>query len=285
MTFDDQFPELPEMHDAVLVLAFEGWNDAGEAATGAIDHLLEVWDAEWLGELDPEEYYDFQVNRPEATFDEAGQRQIVFPTTRLFLLKPPANGRSLLVMRGLEPNIKWRSFTQDVLAVLRELDVRLVITLGAMLAETPHTRPIPVTCSATTDALNAKYGYEPSKYEGPTGIVGVIASACAAAEIPVVSLWAAVPHYYAQPPSPKGTLALISSLEDVLDISIPVGDLPEESHAWESDVDELAQDNEDVLGYVQQLESTHDAKTPADATSGDDIAKEFERFLRRQGNQ
>ncbi len=285
MTIDEQFPALPETQNAVLVLAFEGWNDAGEAATGAIDHLLEVWDAEWLGELDPEEYYDFQVNRPEATFDDAGQRQIVFPTTRLFLLKPPANGRSIIVMRGLEPNIRWRSFTQDVLSVMRELDIELVITLGAMLAETPHTRPIPVTASASSDTLNAKFGFVVSKYEGPTGIVGVIGSACAAAEIPVVSLWAAVPHYYSQPPSPKGTLALITALEDVLDISIPVGDLPEEAHAWESDVDELAEDNEDVLGYVQQLETSHDAQTPADATSGDDIAREFERFLRRQGNQ
>ena len=284
MTFDEMFPQLPETQDAVLVLAFEGWNDAGEAATGAIDHLLEVWDAEWLGELDPEEYYDFQVNRPEATFDDDGRRQIVFPTTRLFLVKPPHVTRSLLVMRGLEPNNRWRSFTEDVLAVFRELDVRLVVSLGAMLAETPHTRPIPVNAAATTDALNARYGFEPSKYEGPTGIVGVIAAACAAADIPVVSLWAAVPHYYSQPPSPKGTLALINALENVLDVSIPIGDLPEEAHAWESDVDELAADNDEVLGYVQQLESTHDAQTP-DSTSGDDIAREFERYLRRQGNQ
>lgn len=284
MTFDEAFPRLPELHDAVLVLAFEGWNDAGEAASGALDHLLEVWDADWLGELDPEEYYDFTVNRPEATFDEEGKRQVVFPTTRLFHVKPPQAGRSIVVMDGLEPNIRWRAFTEDVLGIIRELDVTLVVTLGAMLAETPHTRPIPVNATASTPALNAKFGFEPSRYEGPTGIVGVISGACSAAGIPVVSLWAAVPHYYAQPPSPKGTLALIAALENVLDMSIPVGDLPEEAHAWEADVDELASDNDEVRGYVQQLEASHDAETP-DSTSGESIAREFERYLRRQGNQ
>ncbi len=283
MTFDETFPELPELHDAVLVLAFEGWNDAGEAATGAIDHLLEVWDSQWLGELDPEEYYDFQVNRPEATFDESGARHVVFPATRLFLVKAPHSTRSIVVMRGPEPNNKWRGFTEEIMAILRELDITLVVTLGSMLAETPHTRPIPVNGSANNAALNNKFGFEPSRYEGPTGIVGVITGACAAADIPAVSLWAAVPHYFPQPPSPKGTLALIVALENVLDISIPVGDLPEEAHAWETDVDELAAENDDIMGYVRQLETSHDAETP-DTTSGESIAREFERYLRRQGN-
>ncbi len=283
MTFDEAFPELPELHNAVLVLAFEGWNDAGEAATGAIDHLLEIWDSQWLGELDPEEYYDFQVNRPEASFDESGARHVVFPATRLFLVKAPHSERSLVVMRGPEPNNKWRSFTEEVMAILRELDITLVITLGSMLAETPHTRAIPVNGSTSTSALNTKFGFEPSRYEGPTGIIGVITAACAAAEIRAVSLWAAVPHYFPQPPSPKGTLALLAALENVLDISIPVGDLPEEAHAWETDVDELAEENDDIRGYVRQLEATHDAETP-DATSGESIAREFERYLRRQNN-
>ncbi len=284
MTFDEAFPKLPELTDAVLILAFEGWNDAGEAATGAIDHLLEVWDSEWLGELDPEEFYDFQVNRPEATFDEDGGRQIVFPTTRLFLLKPPNSSRSLVALRGPEPNNRWRGFTEEILSIIRELDISLVITLGSMLAETPHSRPIPVNGTGSSAALNTKHGFEPSRYEGPTGIIGVITAACTAVEIPVVSLWAAVPHYFPQPPSPKGTLALITALENVLDLSIPVGDLPEEAHAWEADVDELADENDDIRGYVQQLESAHDAQTP-EATSGESIAREFERYLRRQGNE
>lgn len=279
--FDEVFPNLPELHDPVLVLAFEGWNDAGEAATGAIDHLLEIWDSEILGEMDPEEYYDFSVHRPEATFDDDGVRQIVFPTTRLFLAKPEKAPRSIVLMRGVEPNNRWRGFTEDVMSILRELDIQLVVTLGAMLAETPHTRPIPVHTSTNNDGLRATYACEPSRYEGPTGIVGVLAAACDAAEIPALSLWAAVPHYYAQPPSPKGTLALITQLEDILDTEITVGDLPEESHAWEADVDELAADNEEVTGYVAQLESSHDAESPENA-SGDAIAREFERYLRRR---
>lgn len=279
--FDEAFPNLPELHDPVLVLAFEGWNDAGEAATGVIDHMLEIWDSEILGEMDPEEYYDFSVHRPEATFDEAGTRQIVFPTTRLFLARPDSAGRSIVLMRGVEPNNRWRGFTEDVMGIIRELDVQFVITLGAMLAETPHTRPIPVHTSAASSELRARFDCEPSQYEGPTGIVGVIAAACDAAAVPVLSLWAAVPHYYSQPPSPKGTLALVTRLEEILDIEISIGDLPEEAHAWEADVDELASDNDEVTGYVAQLESSHDAESPENA-SGDAIAQEFERYLRRR---
>lgn len=281
MTFDEVFPNLPELHDPVLVLAFEGWNDAGEAATGVIDHMLEIWDSEILGEMDPEDFYDFSVHRPEATFDDDGMRQIVFPTTRLFLAKPEKSPRSIVLMRGVEPNNRWRGFTEEVMGILRELDIQLVVTLGAMLAETPHTRPIPVHTSAVNPAVCAKFDCKPARYEGPTGIVGVITAACDAAEIPVVSLWAAVPHYYAQPPSPKGTLALVTHLEDILDIEISIGDLPEEAHAWEADVDELASDNDEVTGYVAQLESSHDAEAPEHA-SGDEIAREFERYLRRR---
>lgn len=282
MTFEEM--RLPETHDAVLVLAFEGWNDAAEAATGAIDHLLEVWDGEELGAIDPEEFYDFQVNRPESVIDEEGNRQIIFPSTRVFELQPPGVSRTFLVMRGIEPNNRWRSFTEEVLGILRELDVRLVVTLGAMLAETPHTRPIPVNATGSSDVVNARFGLEASRYEGPTGIIGVLAAACAAAEIPVVSLWAAMPHYYAQPPSPKGTLAIIAQLEEILDVRIPVAELPEEAHAWETDVDELAEANDEVMGYVRQLEATHDAQAP-DPASGESIAREFERYLRRQSNE
>ncbi len=281
MTFDEM--RLPETRDAVLIMAFEGWNDAGEAATGALDHLLEVWDGEELGAIDPEEYYDFQVNRPESVIDDEGNRQIIFPSTRVFELQPPGSNRSILVMHGIEPNNRWRGFTEEVLGILRELDVRLVVMLGAMLAETPHTRPIPVNATGSSPAVNTRFGLEASRYEGPTGIIGVLAAACAAADIPVVSLWAAMPHYYAQPPSPKGTLALISQLEDILDVRIPVAELPEEAHAWEADVDELAEANDEVMGYVRQLEATHDAETP-DPASGESIAREFERYLRRQGN-
>lgn len=281
MSFSDMFPALPELHDPVLLVAFEGWNDAGEAATGAADHLLEVWGADWLGEIEPDAYYDFSVHRPEATFDEHGHRQIVFPTTRLFRVTSAPGRRDILVLRGIEPNNRWGQFTEDLIDMIRETDVRMVITLGAMLAETPHTRPVPVHTASAHPELMARLGCSPSTYEGPTGIIGVLTGACDLLAIPTVSLWAAVPHYYAQPPNPKGSLALITALEDVLDLEIPVGDLPEEAHAWETDVDELAADNDEVTGYVQQLETTHDASTPQE-TSGDEIAREFERYLRRR---
>ncbi len=281
MTYDEM--RLPDTRDAVLVVAFEGWNDAGDAATAAVEHLEDVWSAEVIGELDPEDYYDFQVNRPESVIDEDGVRQVVFPTTRVFETHPTGTDRSIIVMRGIEPNNRWRSFTEELLGIMRELDVRLVVTLGAMLAETPHTRPIPVNATGSSEVVNRRFGLEPSRYEGPTGIIGVLGAACAAADIPVVSLWAAMPHYAAQPPSPKGSLALVSALEEVLDVRIPVADLPEEAHAWETDVDELADGNDELLAYVHQLEAVHDADTP-DPSSGESIAQEFERYLRRQGN-
>ena len=283
MSLDDKLANVPELSDPLLIIAFEGWNDAGEAATGAVDHLLEIWDADWIGDIDPEDYYDFQVNRPHVVFDEHGRRELTWPSTRLYLAKPEAAHRDVLIMRGIEPNNRWRSFTAEVLGVLRELDVQLVITLGAMLAETPHTRPVPVNCTATTEELRTKFGFEPSRYEGPTGILGVITAACAHADIPAISLWAAIPHYFSQPPSPKGSLAIVASLENVLDFEISVAELPEEAHVWETDVDELAADNDEVMTYVHQLEESHDAETP-ESTSGEHIAAEFERYLRRREN-
>lgn len=281
MSLEDILTRAPELHNPLLILAFEGWNDAGEAATGALDHLLEIWDADWIGDIDPEDYYDFQVNRPHVVFDEHERRELTWPTTRLYHARPEAAHRDVLILRGIEPNNRWRAFTTEVITIIREFDVQLVVTLGAMLAETPHTRPIPVNCTATTEELRTKYGFEPSRYEGPTGILGVITTACAHAEIPAVSLWAAIPHYFSQPPSPKGSLAIVAALENVLDFEVSVAELPEEAHVWETDVDELAADNEEVLTYVQQLEASHDAETP-EPTSGEDIAAEFERYLRRR---
>ena len=283
MSLDDIVARAPELNDPVLIVAFEGWNDAGEAATGAVDHLLEIWDATWLGDIDPEDYYDFQVNRPQVSLDEDGVRELVWPTTRVFYARPTSADRDVVIIRGIEPNNRWRAFTHELLTIIRDLDVKLVITLGAMLAETPHTRPIPVNCTATTEELRARYDFQPSRYEGPTGILGVLTTACMHADIPAVSLWAAIPHYFSQPPSPKGSLAIVAALENVLDFEISVAELPQEAHVWETDVDELAADNDEVLSYVHQLEESHDAETP-EPTSGEDIAAEFERYLRRRGN-
>jgi len=272
---------VPELVDPVLVAAFEGWNDAGDAATGALEHLEAVWGAEPVGELDPEEYYDFQVNRPQVSVGGDGHRHISWPTTRLTLARLPLPRRDVVLLRGIEPSMRWRTFCAEVLDVAADLGVETVVTLGALLADTPHTRPIPVTGTATDPVAAQRLGFEPSTYEGPTGIVGVLQSACERAGLPAVSLWAAVPHYVSQPPCPKATLALLRRVEDLLDIPVPLGDLVEESRAWERGVDELAEEDEEVSEYVRALEDARDTADLPEA-SGDAIAREFERYLKRR---
>jgi len=278
-----ELDDLPELVDPVMVAAFEGWNDAGDAASSAVAHLREVWTAEPLTELDPEEYYDYQVNRPQISLDEAGIRQITWPTTRFFVARLPLSARDVLLVQGIEPNMKWQQFTRELLGLAAELDIRMVVTLGALLSDTPHTRPVPVTGSCTDAALGARLGLEPSQYEGPTGIVGVLQDACTRFGIPSASFWAAVPHYVAQPPCPKATLALIRRVEDLLDMPVPLGDLVEDARAWEVGVDELASDDEEVAEYVKHLEEARDTADLPEA-SGEAIAREFERYLRRRAS-
>jgi len=278
-----EYDGFTELVDPVLVAAFEGWNDAGDAATGVITHLIEAWNAQPLAELDSEEYYDYQVNRPIVSVDDSGTRQITWPTTSLYVARLPESGRDVVLVHGIEPNMKWQHFTREILGLAVELDVRLVVTLGALLSDSPHTRPVPVTGSASNPALAAQLGMDQSKYEGPTGIVGVIQEACHRFEIDAVSLWAAVPHYVAQPPCPKASLALLARVEDVLDVPIPLGDLPEEARAWELGVDELAAEDDEVADYVKQLEEARDT-TDLPEASGEAIAREFERYLRRRGS-
>jgi len=194
----------------------------------------------------------------------------------------PLATRDVVLVHGIEPSTRWRSYVEDLLGAARDLGVEMVVTLGALLADTPHTRPVPVTGTSTDPAMAARLGYEPSRYEGPTGIVGVLQDACQSAAIPAVSLWAAVPHYVAQPPCPKATLALLSHIEDILDVPVPLGDLPEEARAWQDGVAELAAEDEEVAAYVQQLEDARDTVDLPEA-SGEAIAREFERFLRRRG--
>lgn len=278
-----ELEDLPELIDPVMVAAFEGWNDAGEAASGAIAHLREVWSAEPLTELDPEEYYDYQVNRPHISLDESGVRQLTWPTTRIFVARLPLTVRDIVLVQGIEPNMKWQQFTREILGLAAELDVRMVVTLGALLSDTPHTRPVPVTGTCTDAAMGAQLGLEPSQYEGPTGIVGVLQDACTRFGIPSASFWAAVPHYVAQPPCPKATLALIRRVEDLLDVPVPLGDLVEDARAWEVGVDELASDDEEIAEYVKHLEESRDTADLPEA-SGEAIAREFERYLRRRGS-
>lgn len=276
-----EFEEMPDLRNPLLICAFEGWNDAANSATGVIDHLLEVWDAELVGAIDPEEFYDFQVNRPLLTTNDAGMRGIVWPTTQVHVARPENSRRDVVLVRGIEPNMRWRQFCAEILAVADELGVTLVCTLGAMLAEVPHTRPIQVTGTATELDLDDRMRLEPSRYEGPTGIIGVFQDACARLDLPAVSFWAAVPHYLPQPPCPKATLALLAQVEDLMEISIPLHDLPEDSRAWDRGVAELIDDDEDLAEYVGSLEEFDDAADLPEA-SGEAIAREFERYLKRR---
>jgi predicted ATP-grasp superfamily ATP-dependent carboligase len=265
----------------VIIAAFEGWNDAGEAASGVINHLSLAWQATEVGAIDPEDYYDFQVTRPVTEVAEGRTERLVWPTTRLLAAKQEATDRDLLLLRGIEPNMRWRGFCSELVTVFSTLKIQLVVLLGALLADSPHTRPVPVATAASDPALAADLRADPVDYKGPTGIVGVLQHACADAGIPAVSLWASVPHYVAQPPSPKATLALIRAVEDVLDVSLPLADLPQEARAWERGVDELAEQDTEVADYVRTLEEAKDA-TDLPEASGDAIAREFERYLRRR---
>ena len=265
----------------VMIAAFEGWNDAGSAATAALQHLHEVWGAEDVDELDPEEYHDFQVNRPVVTTDDDGLREITWPTTTIASATLSPGGRRVVLVHGIEPSMRWRRYCRELLDIAEEHDVRTVVTLGALLAEVPHTRPIPMTATSESVGLQAVLDVEPSTYEGPTGIVGVLQHAAAERGLQSVSLWAAVPHYVAHPPSPKATLAILARIEELLSEPIPLGDLPEDAEAWQHGVDELAAEDAEIAEYVQQLEEAKDTAELPEA-SGEAIAREFERYLRRR---
>jgi predicted ATP-grasp superfamily ATP-dependent carboligase len=273
--------DLANLRDPVVIAAFEGWNDAAEAATGAVDHLIDVWDAELVTAIDPEDYYDFQVNRPVVGFDDDGVRRLTWPTTRVFVARPPDSERDVLVIRGIEPNMRWRGFCSELLSRVDESGAGLVVVLGALLADSPHTRPIPVTASTSDPELTAEWSLEPSKYEGPTGITGVFADLCGTLGVPAVSIWSAIPHYIAGSPCPKASLALLGKVEALLDLPIPEGDLPELARAWQRGADELSEEDPEVAEYVKTLEEQRDT-TDLPEASGDAIAAEFERYLRRR---
>ena len=270
----------------VAIAAFEGWNDAAEAASGLVNHLGIAWASTPIAAIDPDDFYDFQVNRPVIDVVSGKTERLVWPTTRLSLARAAATGlsRDVVLVHGVEPNMRWRGFTDELIAGFTELGVEMVILIGALLADSPHTRPVPVQVSGSTQQLLRGVGSEPVDYKGSSGIVGVLQYTCAAADIPTVSLWASVPHYVAQSPSPKVTLALLRGVEDLLDVSLPQAELPEEARAWERGVDELAQQDSDVAEYVRTLEEAKDA-TDLPEASGDAIAREFERYLRRRGDR
>ena len=267
---------------AIAIVAFAGWNDAGEAATGVINHLIESFNAQEVDAINPDDYYDYQIARPKVKIED-NKRVIEWSTTKFFLA-PAAGARPTFVfVQGIEPNLKWQAFCLEVMGKLHALNVTSVISLGALLADAPHTRPIAVTAVANDLQLSAKLGLEASTYEGPTGIIGVLHSYLQVANIPTVSLWAALPHYVSSPPSPKGSLALMSRIEDLTNIDLPSGDLPEEARAWQVGVDEMAQEDEEIADYISRLEENVDA-TDLPEASGEAIAREFERYLKRRTN-
>jgi proteasome assembly chaperone (PAC2) family protein len=276
--------ELPRLVDPVMIAAFEGWNDAGEAASTALEHLELSWDAEPLVSIDPEEYYDFQVTRPHVRHAAGVTRKIEWQTTRLSVATLPGTDRHVVLVNGIEPNLRWRAFCTELLGYVEKLGVTKVITLGALLTDTPHTRPTPVSGISYDTSSAGDLQVEPSSYQGPTGIVGVFQNACVEAGIPAVSFWAAVPQYVSQARVPKAAVALLHRVEELLDVEVPLGGLPEQAEEWERTVSEMAEADDEVREYVRQLEEQ--AEADADVlpeADGDAIAADFERYLRRRG--
>ncbi|PKQ33078.1 MAG: carboxylate--amine ligase [Actinobacteria bacterium HGW-Actinobacteria-2] len=268
---------LTGLRNPAVVAAFGGWNDACEAASGVIDHLVDHYRAELAFALDPEDYYDFQVNRPGLKL--VGDRRVLeWPTTEVLVAH--LEERDLVLIGGPEPNFRWQAFSARLMSMLRSINPEMVVLLGAMLTDAPHSRPVPVAGSASPASLAGELGMEPSDYEGPTGIVGVLANECERSAIPVVSLWASVPHYVSEPPNPKATLALLARLEGVLNLALDSGEMVEAATAWIAQVDELVADDPDIATYISALEERRDETTPA--PTGDVIAAEFERYLRRR---
>ena len=280
--------QIPLLREPIMIVAFSGWNDAAEAASGAVEHLLSGWREknddvlpELIAEVESEDFYDFQVNRPVVSIDESEIRNITWPSTQIFGMAIPSMKRDLVIVTGVEPSMKWKSFTSDLLDLADDLEVSLIVSLGSLLADTPHTRPITVTGTGAHPSIANRLGVSVSKYEGPTGILGIIQDGCMRRGIDAISLWAAVPHYASNAPSPKATLALINTLEEFLNIKIPLSDLPERADAWEREVNDLAADDSEIADYVKALEESKDAAELPEV-SGDTIAREFERYLRRQ---
>lgn len=280
--------QIPLLREPIMIVAFSGWNDAAEAASGAVEHLLSGWRdksddvlPELIAEVESEDFYDFQVNRPVVSIDESEIRSITWPSTQVFGMAIPSMKCDLVIVTGVEPSMKWKSFTSELLDLADDLEVSLIVSLGSLLADTPHTRPITVTGTGAHPSIAHRLGVSVSKYEGPTGILGIIQDGCMRRGIDAISLWAAVPHYASNAPSPKATLALINTLEEFLNIKIPLSDLPDRADAWEREVNDLAADDSDIADYVKALEESKDAAELPEV-SGDTIAKEFERYLRRQ---
>ena len=274
----------PKLKRPVLVAAFEGWNDAADAATSAARFLRDHWAARQFAEIEPEEFFDFSATRPQVRLVDGLTREIVWPANELYAASLPGNERDVIVLLGTEPGLRWRSFCSEVVGVGRELGVELFITLGALLADVAHTRPVRVTGTAADPDLVQRLGLQRSRYEGPTGIVGVLHDAFSRAKVPSASLWAAVPHYVAATPSPKATLALVERAAELLGASVPTTALEIAAASYERQVSEVVESDDDVSEYVHRLEESSEDGEDDDIelTSGEALAADFERYLREQ---
>ena len=271
----------PTLRRPVLVAAFRGWNDGAQGASLAASFLAQSWGARRFAEIDPEEFYDFQASRPHVALVDGVTRRIDWPETIFYHAEMPGLARDAVLLIGVEPNIRWRTFTDEIIGLARELDVELLVTLGALLADVPHTRPAPVTGSATDSDLISELGLSTSRYEGPTGIVGVLHDACRGVDLPSASLWAAVPHYASLAASPKAALALCTRLASLLGATVDLSDLERAAESYERQVSEAVAQDADTEAYVRDLEERRDALgDELEVPSGDTLAAELTRFLR-----
>jgi proteasome assembly chaperone (PAC2) family protein len=268
----------PRLQRPRALLAWQGWNDACDAASGSAEYLLATQEAaDPFAVIEPEEFYDFQVHRPRVSIDESGARRLSWPLTRLIAL--PTEPHQLVLVTGEEPNLRWKTYTRTLAAVLAESDVEMVVTLGAFVGQVAHTLAVPIVGVATDPELVQKHGLLTSRYEGPTGIVGVMLEACREVGIPAVSLWAATPHYLAANPNPKAMLALLEAAERVLEIELDLTEMERMSEEFVARVDEAMAENDEFVSYVRRLEA-EGTETPIDPASSAQMISEIENFLR-----
>ena len=273
----------PSLRSPVLISAFRGWNDGGQGASLAGGYLAKTWSAERFAEIEPENFYDFQATRPHVSLVEGQTRHIDWPENAFYHSAIPGLDRDAVLLLGIEPNLRWRTFTGMVVDLARELGVELMITLGSLLADVPHTRPSPVTGGATDPELIERLGLQRSRYEGPTGIVGVLHDACNQAGIPSVSLWAAVPHYVSLAPSPRAALALCQRLADILGTDIDVTELEDAAARYSEQVSEAVASDDETAAYVEELEQRAEMlDEEQEIPSGESLAAELTRFLRER---
>jgi len=266
-----------------LVCAFSGWNDAGEAASSALSFLGSQLRAERFAVLDPEEFFDFQAARPTVRLVDGRTRAVEWPEVEIWAARAPRAPRDLVLVSGPEPSMRWRSFCQALVELAEALGVQLAVTVGALLADVAHTRPVPLVGLSSDETLAERHALVPASYEGPTGITGVLYTAFQDAGMPSASLWASVPHYIAAAPNPKASLALVRKLESLVGVTVDASELEAGAQEYERRVTQAVSDDDDVRRFVERLEQAADAESPGegegDVPSGDVIAREFQRFL------